>query len=98
MRHKNEKICCIKSQKMCYKKTTCDKFFLHNLHGQVYGFHSFIFGLNSPRLVWHNFQGLKKVKVSVPFYTISTLHLLNSVFSEVIMLRIFHEDFLYKRW
>ena len=57
---------------------------LHNLPGQFSGFHSFIFHLYSSKLllfchaVWHNFQKPKKVKVSVPFYTVLTLFVLNS--------------------
>ena len=64
------------------------KHLLHNLHGQFSGFHSFIFNLNSSRLLFYKIQcdtiyqilGSTKVKVSVPQYTFLTLLILNSVF------------------
>ena len=40
-----------KNYKAYYKKPTCSKNLLHNLHGQFSGFHSFIFNLNSSKLL-----------------------------------------------
>ena len=75
------KICCTKS----YKKPTCGKNLLHNLHGQLSGFSSFVFNLNSSKLLlflMHSgtisqILGPKKVKVSVPLYTVLALIPLN---------------------
>ena len=48
----------------CYKKPLRGKNLLYNLQGQFSGFHSFIFNLNSSRLllfrvVWHNFSNFR---------------------------------------
>ena len=67
-----------------YKKRTCVKNLVHNPHGQFSGFQSFIFNSISSSCYFFGtisqILGPKKVKVSVPLYTILTLFLLNPVF------------------
>ena len=41
-----------KNEKARYEKATCGKNLLHNLHGQFSGSHSFIFNLNSSKLLF----------------------------------------------
>ena len=81
------------------------KSFLHNLHGQFSGFHSFIFKINSSKLllflIWSStiskILRLKTVQVSIPLYTNLTLFFLNSVFfCFIIKLCIFHKDSVHK--
>ena len=71
-----------------YKKPNCGKNLLHNLYGQFSGFHSFIFSLNTSKVLLFVMQSgtisqilfPNKVKVSVPLYTVLALVLLNSAF------------------
>ena len=62
-----------------YKKLTCGKNLLHSLHGDFSGFYSFVFNLNSSKLLLFLmqsrtiFQILGPKKVSVPLYIVLTL-------------------------
>ena len=71
MRLKHDKIGCIKIKRQVTKYQLVVRTFLHNLHGQFSGFHSFIFSLIPENCYFFNVVGtifrsvgLKKVKVT----------------------------------
>ena len=85
-----------------YKKLTCGKNLLHSLHGDFSGFYSFVFNLNSSKLLLFLmqsrtiFQILGPKKVSVPLYIVLTL--ITFFLIIIIMLSIFHEDSGHEKW
>ena len=63
-----------KNKKAYYKKPTCGKNLLHNLHGQFFRFHSFIFNLNSSKLLLFLMQSGTIFQILGPSFLKSDSH------------------------